>query len=55
MKMHQRQSKNKRKKEKKTTQKLCNRRVKKRAVQRSKNPKNERVIFTFSLPSSKKK
>jgi hypothetical protein len=55
MKIDQRESKNRRKKREKTTQNLCNRRVKKRAVQQSKNPKNERVIFTFSLPSSKKK
>jgi hypothetical protein len=40
------------KKEKKITQKIGNRRVKNRAVRCSKNPKNERVIFAFSLPSS---
>jgi hypothetical protein len=39
------------KKEKKITQKIGNRSVKKRAERRSKNPKNERVIFTFLLPS----
>jgi hypothetical protein len=35
------------KKEKKETQKIGNRSVKKRAVQHSKSPKNESVIFTF--------
>jgi hypothetical protein len=50
MKIHQRQSKNRRKKEKKTTQKLCNRRVKKVHYSAQKILKNERVIFAFSLP-----
>jgi DNA-binding MarR family transcriptional regulator len=43
------------KKEKKTTQKNRQSKQKNRTVQRSKNPKNERVIFAFLLPSSKKK
>jgi hypothetical protein len=51
MKIHQRQSKNRRKKREKITQKIGNRRVKKAYYSAQKILKNERVIFTFSLPS----
>jgi hypothetical protein len=40
------------KKEKKTTPKNRQSKGKNRAAQHTKNPKNERVIFAFSLPSS---
>jgi recombinational DNA repair protein RecR len=43
------------KKEKKPPQKIGNRRAKKEQYSIQKNPKNERVIFAFSLLSSYKK